>query len=77
MYSVELILTFFNVFTDFIEKTMPAITPSSESDDGIPQWLLAFWIILAILLIVTLLVIAIFVPRIRSCRKRSKLHCFG
>ena len=40
MYSVELILTFFNVFTDFMEKTMPAITPSSESDDGIPQWLL-------------------------------------
>ena len=74
MYSVELILTFFNVFTDFMEKTMPAITPSSESDDCIPQWLLASWVVLAILLIVTL--IAIFVPLIRRCRKRSKLHCF-
>ena len=52
MYSVELnILTFFNVFTDFMEKTMPSITPSYESDDGIQHWLKAFWIILAILLL--------------------------
>ena len=59
--------------TDFMEKNMTRVTPTSKSDNGITTWLLAALtvtgvIILTILLIISLLVIAIFI-------KRSKLHC--
>ena len=57
--------------TDFIEKNMTSVTPTSELDNGITTWLLATLtvtvvIILTILLIISLLVIACFV-------KHSKL----
>ena len=57
--------------TDFMEKNMTRVTPTSELDDGLTTWLLATLtvtgiIILTILLIISLLVIACFV-------KHSKL----
>ena len=78
MYNIELIFTLFIEFTDILEKNMPDIAPpSSESDDGIPQWLLAVLIVIGIIIlkipsIVTLPVIAMFVRLIQSCRKSSK-----
>ena len=77
MYNIELIFTFFIEFTDILEKNMPDIAPSSESDDGIPQWLLAVLIVIGIIIltipsIVTLPVIAMFVHLIQSCGKSSK-----
>ena len=77
MYNIELIFTFFIEFTDILEKNMPDITPSSESDDGIQQWLLAVLIVIGIIIltipsIVTLPVIAMFVRLIQYCRKSSK-----
>ena len=59
--------------TDFMEKNMSRVTPTSELDNGLTTWLLATLtvtvvIILTILLIILLLVIAIFI-------KHSKLHC--
>ena len=57
--------------TDFMEKNMTRVTPTSELDNGITTWLLAALtvtvvIILTILLIILLLVIACFI-------KHSKL----
>ena len=59
--------------TDFMEKNMTRVTPTSELDNGNTPWLLVAFtvtgvIILTILLIIPLLVIAIII-------KRSKLHC--
>ena len=58
--------------TDFMEKNMTRVTPTSELDNGLTTWLLAALtvtvvIILTILSIISLLVIARFV-------KHSKLH---
>ena len=58
--------------TDFMEKNMTRVTPTSELDNGLTTLLLATLtvtvvIILTILLIISLLVIACFV-------KHSKLH---
>ena len=77
MYNIELIFTLFIEFTDILEKNMPDIGPSSEADNGIPQWLLAVLIVIGIIIltipsIVTLPVIAMFVRLIQSCRKSSK-----
>ena len=52
--------------TDFMEKNMTRVTPTSEIDNGITAWLLATLtvsgvIILTILLIILLLVIACFI----------------
>ena len=57
--------------TDFMEKNMTSVTPTSELDNGLTTWLLATLtvsgvIILTILLIILLLVIACFI-------KHSKL----
>ena len=56
--------------TDFMEKNMTSVTPTSELDNGLTTWLLAALTVtgVTILLIISLLVIAIFI-------KRSKLHC--
>ena len=65
-------LTFFNVFTDFMEKNMPDITPSSESSHGLPQWLLAVFIVVGIIiLIITLLMVVISAYLSRKCMKQS------
>ena len=58
--------------TDFMEKNMTRVTPTSELDNGITTWLLATLtvtvvIILTVLLIISLLVISGFV-------KHSKLY---
>ena len=54
--------------TDFMEKNMTRVTPTSELDNGITTWLLATLtvtvtvvIILTVLLIISLFVIACFV----------------
>ena len=52
--------------TDFVEKNMTRVTPTSELDNGLTTWLLATLavtvvIILTILSIISLLVIACFV----------------
>ena len=59
--------------TDFMDKNMTRVTPTSELDNGLTTWLLAALtvtgiIILTILLIISLLMIVISI-------KRSKLHC--
>ena len=58
--------------TDFMEKNMTRVTPTSELDNGLTTWLLATLtvtvvIILTILSIISLLVISCFI-------KHSKLH---
>ena len=66
--------------TDFMEKSMTRVTPTSELDNGLTTWLLATLtvsgvIILTVLLIISLLVIACFVKHSKLLFSYSLMVC--